>query len=123
MRVSEGFKSLVLDGLEELGDTTARAMFGGVGLYCGGVFFGLIASDVLYLKVGEENRPDFERAGSKPFRPYAHRSGTMQYWAVPIDVLENVPELVRWARKAVGVATQAQTPAARPTKKSSRSPR
>jgi DNA transformation protein len=93
MRVSDGFKSFVLDQLEELGDVTPRAMFGGVGLYCSGIFFGIIAADVLYLKVDEINRPDFERAGSKPFTPYAQRSGTMQYWAVPLAILESAPEL------------------------------
>ena len=104
MHVSDGFKSFVLDELEELGDVTPRAMFGGVGLYRAGVFFGIMAADVLYLKVDEVNRPDYDRAGSKPFRPYAHRSGTMQYWAVPLEILESAPALVAWAREAVNAA-------------------
>lgn len=114
MHVSDGFKSFVLDGLEAVGDLTARSMFGGVGLYCDGVFFGIIASDVLYLKVDEENRRDYERAGSRPFRPYTHRSGTMQYWAVPLVVLESAPELVAWAREAVKAAKRTHAANARP---------
>ena len=55
LKVSEPFKSFVLDQLEELGDVAPRSMFGGIGLYCRGVFFGLIASDVLYLKVDDTN--------------------------------------------------------------------
>lgn len=116
MRVSNGFKSFVLDQLVELGDISPRAMFGGVGLYRAGVFFGIMAADVLYLKVDESNRQDYERAGSKPFQPYAEPlaaedvgSGTMQYWAVPLDVLESAPELIEWARKAVAVAKKTQT--------------
>ena len=54
-------------------------MFGGVGLYCRGMFFGILAADVLYLKVDETNRPDFERAGSNPFTPYGDRAGSMKY--------------------------------------------
>jgi DNA transformation protein len=108
MRVSAGFKSFVLDQLEELGDVTPRSMFGGVGLYRAGIFFGIIAADVLYLKVDDTNRPDYERAKSKPFKPYADRSGTMQYWAVPLDILESAPELIMWAQKAVNVAKRAQ---------------
>lgn len=108
MRVSDGFKSFVLDQLTELGDVTPRAMFGGVGLYCAGVFFGIMAADVLYLKVDKSNREDYERAGSTPFRPYADRSGTMQYWAVPLEILESAPALIVWARKAVNVAKRAQ---------------
>jgi TfoX/Sxy family transcriptional regulator of competence genes len=69
MRVSEGFKALVLDNLTELGDVIPRSMFGGVGLYCHGLFFGIIAADVMYLKVDAANRSDFERAGMQPFKP------------------------------------------------------
>jgi len=107
LRVSAGFRSFVLDQLEPLGSIVAKAMFGGVGLYCGGVFFGLIARDVLYLKVDATNRGDYERAGSQPFRPYPERAGTMQYYAVPIGVLESANDLVRWARRSVDIAQKA----------------
>ena len=56
LKVTDAFKSFVLDQLEELGDVTARSMFGGVGLYHRGVFFGLLARDTLYLKVDERTR-------------------------------------------------------------------
>ena len=79
-------------------------MFGGVGLYCRGVFFGIIAGDTLYLKVDAQNRPEYERLGMKPFKPYADRPGTMQYYSVPLDVLESAIELARWARGAVAAA-------------------
>ncbi len=103
-RVSDGFKSFVLDQLAELGDVTPKAMFGGVGLYHRDTFFGIIARDRLFLKVGDGNRGDYERAGMKPFKPFADRPGTMNYWAVPIDVLESACELAAWSRKAVAVA-------------------
>ena len=56
LKVSDTFKAFVLDQLEELGDVTPKSMFGGVGLYHRGVFFGIIARDTLYLKVGDANR-------------------------------------------------------------------
>jgi len=108
MKVTDAFKSFVLDQLEELGDVTPRSMFGGVGLYHRGIFFGIIAADVLYLKVDATNRPDYERAGMRPFKPYPDRAGTMQYYAVPVDVLESGLELTAWARKAVDVAERAR---------------
>src|SRR5919202_203496 len=101
LKVTDAFRAFVLDQLEELGDVTPKPMFGGVGLYCRGVFFGIIARDVLYLKVGDSTRADYERAGTHPFRPYPDRPGTMQYYAVPVDVLESAIDLVAWARKAV----------------------
>jgi TfoX/Sxy family transcriptional regulator of competence genes len=80
LKVSDAFKRFVLDQLEEIGDVTPRAMFGGVGLYHAGVFFGILASDTLYLKVGDSNLPDYEAAGMAEFNPYPddsprHRPG------------------------------------------------
>lgn len=105
----------MLDQLEEIGDVTSRAMFGGVGLYHAGVFFGILASDTLYLKVGDSNLPDYEAAGMAEFNPYpgdsprprSGKGGTMRYYAVPLDVLESAPELAVWARKAIAVAKSA----------------
>ena len=102
--MSDGFKTYVLDQLEELGGVTPKSMFGGVGLYHRGVFFGILARDTLYLKVDDGNRPDYERAGMKAFRPYAGRPGTMRYYAVPLDVLESPIDLSSWARKAIVAA-------------------
>jgi DNA transformation protein and related proteins len=114
MRVSEGFKALVLDNLTELGDVIPRSMFGGVGLYCDDVFFGIIAADVMYLKVDAGNRSDFERAGMQPFKPYPDRAGTMQYYGVPLEVVESAPELVEWSRGAVAAAERARKASAEP---------
>ena len=107
LRVSEGFKSYVIDQLEGLDRLVARSMFGGVGLYCDGLFFGIIASDVLYLKADEVNRPAYARAGAAPFRPYADRAGTMQYYSVPVGVLDSQPEVLEWARGALAAAARA----------------
>jgi len=104
LRVTDGFRTFVLDQLEPLGSVLPKSMFGGVGLYCDGVFFGLIALDVLYLKVDDTNRLDYEAAGAQPFRPFPERGGTMKYYAVPVEVLESQIELIEWARKAVRVA-------------------
>ena len=104
---SPGFETFVVDQLSELGEVTPRKMFGGVGLYCDALFFGIIARDELYLKVDDQTRGAFESAGSTPFRPYADRAGTMQYYRVPLDVLESAPELVRWARGALRAAGRA----------------
>jgi DNA transformation protein len=102
--VSDGFKAFVLDQLSEVGEVVPRTMFGGVGLYHGGVFFGILARDTLYLKVDDTNRAEYERAGMKPFKPYPDRSGTMHYYAVPLDVLESPIDLARWARASITIA-------------------
>jgi DNA transformation protein len=101
---SPSFERFVLDQLAELGEVTAKKMFGGTGLYYGDVFFGIIARDQLYLKVDDRTRPGYERAGMQPFKPYPDRPTTMKYYAVPIEVLESGAELTRWAQKAVEAA-------------------
>lgn len=85
-------------------------MFGGLGLYSGGVFFALVAADVLYLKVDATTRPSFEAAGSSAFRPYGGPAVMSSYYNVPIDVLEHAPTLIVWARRAIDVARAAKTP-------------
>jgi DNA transformation protein len=114
---SRQFEAFVTDQLSGAGDIIARRMFGGVGLYCDGVFFGLIARDELYLKVDEGTRGAFEAEGARPFKSYADRPVTMRYYSVPLPVLESAPELVRWARRAIAVAERAGAGA--PTQRSS----
>ena len=117
MRVSSGFREFVLDQLAALPGIRDRSMFGGVGLYAGDVFFGILASDVLYFKTDDSNRQDYERAGSRPFKPYADRAMTMPYYAVPIGIVEDAPALVTWAKRAVAVAAASKKPAKEAPKK------
>ena len=56
LRSSASFERFVLDQLVDLGPVTSRKMFGGMGLYCDDVFFGIVARDELYLKVDDRTR-------------------------------------------------------------------
>ena len=112
MTTSAAFLAYVLDQLAQLGGVSSRRMFGGVGLYCDEFFFGLIAEDVLYLRVDDSNRSDFTARNMAQFRPYADRPHlSMKYYEAPADVLEDAAELVIWARRSVEVATKAPKPA------------
>lgn len=102
MTVSADFRDFVLDQLRNVTPVTSKAMFGGVGIYSGGTFFALIAGDILYFKVDEITRPAYEAAGSKPFNPFG--KGTMGYYELPVDVLEDEEELRKWVKEAVAVA-------------------
>jgi DNA transformation protein len=106
MTISGEFLNYVLEQLSALRGVTSRRMFGAVGLYCEGVIFGLIASDVLYFKVGDGNRADYESRGMRPFRPFADKPGvSMSYFEVPAEVLEDREECAVWARRGVAVAS------------------
>ena len=76
MKAGDGFLVYVIDQLDGVEELVARPMFGGTGLYAGTVFFGIIFKDILYLKVDDQTRSDYERIGMKPFtpvRPYGRR--------------------------------------------------
>ena len=107
MAVTPSYRSFVIEQLEHVSTITAKNMFGGVGLYAEDYFFALIANDRLYFKVDDSNRPDFEAAEMEPFRPYDDERA-MKYYEVPIEVLEDVDALRRWAEKAIAVARNAR---------------
>lgn len=102
------FVDLVLDQLGPLGAVTARAMFGGYGVYCDGLVFALIAGDALYLKADAETRGRFEARGLGPFKPFDDKPVTMSYYPVPAELFDDQDELLDWAREAVGAALRAK---------------
>lgn len=106
--VSSDFLAYVLDQLAGLGGVSSKRMFGGAGLYSDEFFFGLIADDVLYLRVDDSNRSDYAERGMRQFKPYADRPHlSMNYYETPAEVLENTGELEKWARRSVKVAMTA----------------
>jgi DNA transformation protein and related proteins len=114
--LSADFHSYVLEQLALLRGVSSRRIFGGVGLYWDGLFFGLIDDDVLYLKVDDSNRSDYTARGMDAFRPFKDKPlYSMTYFEVPAEVLEEAELLVRWARKscAVALTSRAATRSAR----------
>ena len=106
MPVSQEFIDHILDTLRPLGAVSARRMMGGLMLYLGELTIGMVADDVLYLKVGDNNIADFEAAGSGPFtymrgqKKFALKS----HWRPPEHLLDEPDELVTWAQGSVDAA-------------------
>lgn len=86
------------DALHNFGVTTKK-MFGGVGIFCNGVMFGMIGGGKFRLRVDEENKPDYEAKGMNSYNPKKKGKG-MPYWEVPVEVLEDKTQLTKWATKA-----------------------
>lgn len=108
MAVSRGYQDFVLDLLGPL-QPLPRRMFSGVGLFHGGVMFGLLARDAMYLRVDETTRERFEHAGSAPF---TYRRGEREvslsaYYVVPEDLFDRPDELLQWAHDAIATARRA----------------
>lgn len=117
LRVTPEFRDFVLDQLAGVRELRSTRMFGGIGLYCGERFFGIVAADELFFKVDLVNRAAYEAADSEPFRPVAARPVSMSYWRVPIEVLEEPTDLLVWAQDAIAAAGRAAATKPRARKK------
>ena len=114
MAVTNDYLHYVLEQLHALGSVTSKRMFGGVGLYHEGRFFGIMMRDTLYFKVNDSNRREYESRGMEQFRPYPDKPHlSMTYYAVPADVLEDADECAAWARKSAAIAALPAKPPAR----------
>jgi DNA transformation protein and related proteins len=108
MAISPDYLEYVLEQMRLVRGVTSRRMFGGLCLFYQGKAFGLIGEDVLYLKVDDSNRADFEAAGMSAFAPFADKPEyKMGYYEVPIDVLEDRERLRDWSLKAIAVSKKA----------------
>ena len=103
------FKEFVLDQLAALPEVRARAMFGAHGLYQAGKFFAILDEGRIFFRTDAATAADYTARGMEPFT-YEQRGRTItfKYHEVPPDVLENAPELVAWAQRAVQVAAKSE---------------
>jgi len=89
-----------------LGPMRAKPMFSGYGLYLDGIIFGLILRENFYLKVDDENRRDFVKAGSAPFR-YETRQREVtvdSYWVCPDKIFKDGAKLRAWVEKSLAAS-------------------
>lgn len=82
---AEPFLGFVLDQLGGTQPVTARAMFGGYGLFHGATMFGIVYRGALYLKWADAPRSE---ARPRPFTPRA-RQTLWSFGEVQAEVLES----------------------------------
>ncbi|MGR3914813.1 MAG: TfoX/Sxy family protein [Gammaproteobacteria bacterium] len=91
----------------QFGEITTRKMFGGHGVYHGGVMFGLVADDTLYLKVDAQSKGEFAARGLSAFVYTAGKKPVeMSYWLAPEEIFEDAEEAALWARRAHAAAVR-----------------
>ena len=92
------------------GPVAVNRMFGGAGIWSGGLMFALEFDGVIYLRVDDASLADFEREGSKPFvYPRAKTPGKVgrpsrSFWRLPERLYDDPDELAVWAQRAVAIA-------------------
>ena len=107
-RQEKAFVDYVVELMQSVGPVSARAMFGGHGIFLDGLMFGLIADSVLYLKVGKDNKDDYIQRDLEPFT--YNKNGKlmkMSYYQAPEETLEDADEMNTWASRAYAAALQA----------------
>ena len=116
------FAAYVVELLQDIGPVNSRRMFGGFGIFLDGLMFGLIAENVLYLKVDDENRADFEELGMQPFT-YDKQGQKMNlsYYQIPDEAMDSMEVMSHWGNKGFAAALRAA--ARKKTPKSGRSKR
>ncbi len=104
MPVTDAYMTRTIGKLLSSRSVTHRKMFGGVGIYCEGVFFAVIDDDRLYFKVDDQNLPEYEAAGAEPWVLAGRGPQEMPYRELPAAVLEDTAKLGEWIDASVEVA-------------------
>ena len=109
LRVTPEFRDFVLDQLAGLRELRAKRMFGGIGLYSGERFFGIVAADELFFKVDDGNRGAYQAEELEPFSYEAagQKRTIGAYWRVPERLFDEPDEMLEWARAALAAGRRA----------------
>ena len=122
MANTPGFVDHIIELASPAGRVTARAMFGGHGVYLDGTIVAIVVDDVLYFKTDERTRPAFVELDLEPFT-YDSKDGavhTTSYFRAPDDALESEPAMREWLRVALAAALRSGTAKARKRPKKKR---
>ena len=102
------FVSYVVELMQSIGPVRAKAMFGGHGVFLEELMFGLIADNVLFLKVDKQSESNFKTRGLEAFTYMKKgKEFKMSYYQAPEEVLEDVEEMNYWANLAYSAALRA----------------
>lgn len=94
-----------------LGSVAVRRMFGGKGIYFGGVIIAVELRGELMLKGDEAMASDLEAAGCRRWTYVGKRHGkevAMPYWTVPETALDDPNEMAVWARRSYEAGLMAE---------------
>lgn len=109
MPLSPGFSDYALELLGGLGRLEVRRMFGGAGIYKGGVMFVLLDDDVIYVRVDDALQTELKAQGSVPWTYSMKPDGSirsMGYWSLPETAADDPDEAVAIAKRALGAAVK-----------------
>lgn len=106
MAADQEYIEYLLDLLEPIGRVESGRFFGGTGLTCDSVQFGMVMGTTLYFVVDDSTRPDYEAAGMSPFSYSTKKREVLvkRYYEVPVEILEDREALIDWAAESIEIA-------------------
>ena len=89
-----------------LGAITVKRMFGGQGIYHGGLIVGIVFEGEVLLKSDAVSAPQFEAAGARRwvYTGQADKAVGMPYWYIPDEAYDDPDQMARWVRLAYEAA-------------------
>ncbi len=103
------FTDYLHEAFAEFGPINIRRMFGGHGVFHDQLMIGLVADNILYLKVDEQSKPLFVDRDLEPFM-YGKKSKriAMSYHQAPEEALEDPGVMREWAEYAYEAALRSR---------------
>lgn len=102
------FVNYIIELMQGIGPVSAKAMFGGHGIYLDGLMFALITDNVLYFKVNKEIEDEFISRNLEAFTYFKKgKKHSMSYYQAPEETLEDSEAMHLWANKSYRVAQSA----------------
>jgi len=107
-KIEQEFVTYVVDIMQCIGPVESKRMFGGHGLFLGGLMFALISDDTLYLKTDDEQKSHFTDLELPTFEYLKQgKIFKLAYYQAPETALEESEEMATWANRAYEVALKA----------------
>lgn len=99
-----------------LGHITIKRMFGGQGIYHGGLIVAIVFEGEVLLKADAVSAPQFEAAGARRwvYSGQADKVVGMPYWSIPDDAYDDPDQMAQWVRLAYEAALR--SPPKKPSK-------
>ena len=103
------FVNYLTEIFQEFGPVRSRRMFGGYGIYCDDLMFGLVADDVLFLKADAQSEQLFTELGLSPFEYVKNgKAMKMSYYMAPEEIFDDPEVAATWARHAFEAALRSK---------------
>ena len=108
MKPSNEYLKFIRDQLAHWRPIMTKPMFGCTGLYAEGLMFGIIANEIIFLKVDQTNIDNYIKADSEPLKVFKNNTIVPSFYNVPITILEDHNQLMLWAEEALQIQLKKQ---------------